>query len=79
MECNLTLEQLFELFKDGIKQGEDKQSSYDWGTYCRTQDHEAFKESLIEIMIDRTKYIKWEYYYQAKSELEKYLDSVCFW
>lgn len=76
MEFNLTFEQLYELFKDGIRHGEDIQSNYDWGIMHNKQNHEAFNESLLEIVVDRTKYATWEEYMQAYNDMRNKLDNA---
>jgi hypothetical protein len=76
MKFELTLHQLWVLFRDGMSQGSDNATCYDWGTINHNKDNDMFKESLVEILIDRTKYITWEEYYQAKCDMEKKIDNT---
>jgi hypothetical protein len=52
-ERTFTIEEIKQIFRAGVRQGEDQASAYDWGSSPKQSEDEAFKEAISDIIYDR--------------------------
>ena len=48
-----TVDELRQIFKAGVEQGQDEATSYDWGQPSRHESYRAFFEAVRDVLIAR--------------------------
>ncbi len=52
-ERTFTIEEIKQIFRAGVRQGEDQASAHDWGAPSKQSEDEAFKDVISDIIFDR--------------------------
>jgi coenzyme F420-reducing hydrogenase delta subunit len=59
MEKTFTLQELFFIFEEGCRQGDDEHSALESGSYTRNSRKEAFKDAIRDVLMDRKTPREW--------------------
>ena len=54
-ERTFTIEEIKQIFRAGVQQGEDQSSAFDWGESSKQSTDEAFKSVIEEILYERSR------------------------
>lgn len=59
VHVTLTIDQIVEIFKAGMRRGEEEATAYDWGTTASGRASDDLLEALVEIGASREDAAKW--------------------